>query len=142
MVNVAPAPRVLVTATAPPCASASLRTIDRPSPLPPVRRLRLLSARQKRSKTLVSWSAGMPSPVSPESVGMIARVGPVTQVSAVANVHAVVRRSDLVDPFDGSGLTVLAGRTDLLAAVNGRVASGRFLTAATARTAATSACNS
>ncbi|MCO8274161.1 ABC transporter permease [Actinoplanes sp. TRM 88003] len=77
-------------------------------------------------------AGGQPSPLPAESVDMVARVAPVTEVSAVANVHAVVRRSDLVDPFDGSGLTVLAGRTDLLAAVNGQVARGSFLTASTA----------
>ncbi|KUL33753.1 ABC transporter permease [Actinoplanes awajinensis] len=72
-------------------------------------------------------------PLPLESVAMAARIGPVTQVSAVANVHSVVRRSDLIDPYDGSGLTVLASRTDLLAAVNGRMRSGSFLTAAGSR---------
>jgi putative ABC transport system permease protein len=48
-------------------------------------------------------------------------------------VHSVVRRSDLVDPFDGSGLSVLASRTDLLPAVNGRLLSGSFLNTATSR---------
>lgn len=67
-----------------------------------------------------------------ESVGMVSRIGPVTRVSAVANTHAVVRRSDLVDRFDGSGLTVLASRNDLLEAVNGRVRTGRFLGPASA----------
>jgi putative ABC transport system permease protein len=47
-------------------------------------------------------------------------------------VHSVVRRSDLIDVNDGSGLTVLAGRTDLLPAVGGRLVAGRFLTDATA----------
>jgi hypothetical protein len=32
----------------------------------------------------------------------------------------VVRRSDLVDPHDGPGLSVLAARSDLLAAIGGR----------------------
>jgi putative ABC transport system permease protein len=64
---------------------------------------------------------------------MVARIAPVTHVSAVANVHSVVRRSDLVDEHDGSGLTVLAGRTDLLPAVGGRMVAGRFLTESTAR---------
>jgi putative ABC transport system permease protein len=64
---------------------------------------------------------------------MVARIGPVTHVSAVANVHSVVRRSDLVDENDGSGLTVLAGRTDLLPAVGGRLVAGQFLTDATER---------
>ena len=72
-----------------------------------------------------------PAPLPVESVAMAARIGPVTGVSAVANVHSVVRRSDLVDPYDGSGLSVLASRTDLLPAVNARLVSGRFLNAAT-----------
>jgi putative ABC transport system permease protein len=74
-----------------------------------------------------------PVPLPAEAVGMVSRIGPVDRVSAVANVHAVVRRSDLIDEYDGSGLTVLASRTDLLPAVNGQVGSGRFLTAATSR---------
>jgi putative ABC transport system permease protein len=78
-------------------------------------------------------SADDPVPLPPESVGMVGRIGPVTRVSAVANTHAVVRRSDLVDPYDSSGITVLAGRSDLLPAVNGRLGSGRFLDAATER---------
>ncbi|GIF70339.1 ABC transporter permease [Asanoa ishikariensis] len=61
------------------------------------------------------------------SVAMVERIGPVLATSAVANTHAVVRRSDLVDPHDTSGLTVLAARGDLLETVNGRVRSGRFL---------------
>lgn len=74
-----------------------------------------------------------PAPLPIESIAMTARIGPVTAVSAVANVHAVVRRSDLVDRYDGSGLSVLAGRTDLLSAVNGHLISGRFLTPGTER---------
>ena len=67
------------------------------------------------------------------AVAMTDRIGPVEQVSAVANTHATVRRSDRVDPADTSGLTVLASRTDLLPALNARVQSGRFLSAATER---------
>ncbi|MCU7729368.1 ABC transporter permease [Actinoplanes sp. KI2] len=74
-----------------------------------------------------------PAPLPVESVAMTARIGPVTEVSAVANVHAVVRRSDLVDQYDGSGLTVLASRIDLLPAINAHLLSGRFLTPATER---------
>ena len=74
-----------------------------------------------------------PAPLPVGSVAMVARIGPVTRVSAVANVHSVVRRSDLIDPYDGSGLSVLASRTDLLPAVNARMLSGRFLSAATER---------
>ena len=42
-----------------------------------------------------------------------ARIGPVTGVSAVANTHAVVRRSDRLDPAGRLRLTVLASRLDL-----------------------------
>ncbi|MEU8419580.1 ABC transporter permease [Micromonospora sp. NPDC048835] len=68
-----------------------------------------------------------------ESVGMVARIGPVTRVSAVANTHTLVRRSDRTDPQDGSGLTVLAARLDLLPAINARVHIGHWLTATTER---------
>jgi putative ABC transport system permease protein len=74
-----------------------------------------------------------PTPLPVESVAMAARIAPVTHVSAIANVHSVVRRSDLVDQYDGSGLTVLASRVDLLPALNGRMVAGRFLSAATER---------
>ena len=50
-VNTAPVPGSLSAVTVPPCASTNWRTMDRPSPLPPVRLLRDFSARQKRSKT-------------------------------------------------------------------------------------------
>lgn len=70
-----------------------------------------------------------PTTLLPESVDMAARIGPVTRASAVANVHAVIRRSVYVNPFDSSGIAVLAGRSDLLPTVNGRVASGRYLSA-------------
>jgi len=74
-----------------------------------------------------------PAVLPAESVAMIARIGPVTSVSAVANTHTVVRRSDLIDPNDGSGLTVLAARPDLLAAIGVPVTSGSFLGPATSR---------
>ncbi|CAL9517737.1 ABC transporter permease [Streptomyces sp. enrichment culture] len=69
----------------------------------------------------------------PDAAKMAARIGPVSRTSAVANTHAIVRRSDRTDPNDGLGLTVLAGQDDLLPAVNGRVRSGRFLSPATHR---------
>ncbi|MEV7867752.1 ABC transporter permease [Streptomyces sp. NPDC088124] len=63
----------------------------------------------------------------PESVAMADRIGPVTVASAVANTHAEVFRNDRVGAADYAGLTVLAGKADLLRAINGKVASGRFL---------------
>lgn len=72
-------------------------------------------------------TAGFP----PESVEMVRRVGPVTDVTAVANTNSLVRRSDLTDPRDGLGLTVLASQPDLLATLEARMHSGRFLGPAT-----------
>ena len=63
-----------------------------------------------------------------ESVQMAARIGPVTTASAVANLNLPVRRSDKDDPGNDSGVTALAAKDDLLAAVNGTVASGTYLT--------------
>jgi putative ABC transport system permease protein len=66
-----------------------------------------------------------------ESVAMVARIGPVQVVSAAANTHTLVRRSDRTDPSDGAGLTVLAAKLDLLRAINARVGAGSWLTPAT-----------
>ncbi|GAA1292466.1 ABC transporter permease [Planotetraspora silvatica] len=75
-----------------------------------------------------------PPVLLPETAdGMAARIAPVTVASAVANTHAVVARSDKVDAGDAAGISVLAGRVNLLAAVNGSVQYGRFLTASTDR---------
>ncbi|MFS8204233.1 ABC transporter permease [Streptomyces sp. CWNU-52B] len=68
-----------------------------------------------------------PVSLSEESVGMVARIGPVTAVSAVANTHAVVDRSDKVAPGTYAGLTVLAAKNNLPSLINARVRSGRFL---------------
>ncbi|MFJ8630827.1 ABC transporter permease [Streptomyces sp. NPDC093568] len=62
-----------------------------------------------------------------ESLAMTGRIGPVTAVSAVANTHAEVHRSDRYDRADYTGLSVLAAKSDLLPLINGRVAAGRFL---------------
>ncbi|WUD77402.1 ABC transporter permease [Streptomyces sp. NBC_00510] len=64
---------------------------------------------------------------------MAARIGPVTSATAVANTHATVRRSDLADPNDSIGITVLAARTNLLTTVGGTVRAGHFLGRATER---------
>jgi putative ABC transport system permease protein len=73
-----------------------------------------------------------PTLLPEEAVEMVRRIGPVIVASAVANTHAVVRRTDRTDPGDGAGLAVLASRLDLLEAVNGRVRAGRWLTPVTA----------
>lgn len=62
-----------------------------------------------------------------DSVDMVARVGPVTAVSATGVVDASVYRSDHVPENETNGLEVLAARPDLLPTVGGSVASGRWL---------------
>ncbi|MFI6517459.1 ABC transporter permease [Spirillospora sp. NPDC050679] len=74
-----------------------------------------------------------PVTLPPEGPAMAARIGPVERVAAVANTHAVVRRSEFVDPDDSSGLAVLAAQPALLEAVGGRVQAGTFLAPGTGR---------
>ncbi|WP_269809838.1 ABC transporter permease [Kineosporia sp. NBRC 101677] len=63
-----------------------------------------------------------------ESIAMVKRIGPVTAVSAVANTHATVRRSDRIAAGDFSGLSVLAARSDLMGVMGASLSSGRFFT--------------
>ncbi|MDG9674996.1 ABC transporter permease [Micromonospora sp. DH14] len=67
-----------------------------------------------------------------DAAAMVSRIGPVEAASAVANTHTTVRRNDLMDRYDTSGLSVLASRPGLLGTVNGRIHSGRALDAGTA----------
>src|ERR687892_2930159 len=63
-----------------------------------------------------------------ESVEMVARIGPVTAVSAVGAVEdAFVYRNDGIEEAKTNGITTLAARADLLDAVSGEVAAGRWL---------------
>jgi putative ABC transport system permease protein len=71
-------------------------------------------------------------PIPETAAGMVARIGPVQRASAVANTHTTVQRTDRIPPEDGSGLTVLAAQPDLLPAIGGHVASGRYLDTTTA----------
>ena len=73
-----------------------------------------------------------PAQLPESAVGMVQRIGPVTAASAVGNTHTLVRRNDRTDPNDGSGLTVLASRLDLLPVINARIRAGKWLTEATA----------
>lgn len=63
-----------------------------------------------------------------ESVDMVARIGPVTSVSAVGAIEdAFVYRNDQIDEAKTNGITTLAAHPDLLETVSGEVASGRWL---------------
>ncbi|WP_232836882.1 ABC transporter permease [Lentzea terrae] len=72
-----------------------------------------------------------PASLPPDSLAMAERIGPTEKVSAVANTHAVVRRSDRIPDAETSGLTVLATKLNLLDTLNGRVRLGAFLNQAT-----------
>ncbi|MFI1819217.1 ABC transporter permease [Lentzea sp. NPDC020367] len=69
----------------------------------------------------------------PDSVAMVERIGPADQVSAVANTHAVIRRSDRIPDSETSGLTVLASKLNLLDTLNGQVRTGTFLNETTSK---------
>jgi putative ABC transport system permease protein len=77
--------------------------------------------------------SGPPLTLPAESVDMVARIGPVTVASAVANTHATVARSDRDGKDDVTGIAVLASKLNLLQAINATVQSGRYLDAATAQ---------
>jgi putative ABC transport system permease protein len=77
---------------------------------------------------------GEQSHLPDESVGMVARIGPVATATATGRVStADVYRNDRIPTGETGGLSVLAARTDLLGTVRGTVASGTWLNAATAR---------
>jgi putative ABC transport system permease protein len=72
--------------------------------------------------------SGAPSKLPAASVDMVARIGRVTSVSAIGMVDdAFVYRTDRIDELRTNGITTLAARPDLLRAVGGEVASGRWL---------------
>jgi putative ABC transport system permease protein len=72
--------------------------------------------------------SGEPAKLPAESVDMVARIGPVTSVSAIGAVDdAFVYRSDHIDELRTNGILTMAARPDLLDAVGGEVASGRWL---------------
>jgi len=63
-----------------------------------------------------------------DSVDMVARISPVTSVSALGEVQDVfVYRNDRIDEALTNGITTFAARPDLLDTVSGDIASGRWL---------------
>jgi putative ABC transport system permease protein len=66
-----------------------------------------------------------------DSEKMVARIGPVEQVSSVASVTGTVRRSKFVSQGETGGIEVKAARSSLLGVLEGTMASGAFLNDAT-----------
>jgi putative ABC transport system permease protein len=65
--------------------------------------------------------------------GMIARIGPVTQVQETGSIDVNVYRSPLVPSVNTNALSVQAASLDLPRTVGTTIAQGRYLNAATAR---------
>jgi putative ABC transport system permease protein len=77
---------------------------------------------------------GRPAALPPTAESMIARIGPVTAVSAIGAVPgAHVYRSGLIPKIQTNGLSVLAARIDLPATVGVTLRTGTWLNPATAR---------
>jgi putative ABC transport system permease protein len=74
-------------------------------------------------QTIRGDSASLPETAVP----MVARIAPVTGVSATGAVDTTIRRTDKVDEAETSGISVLAARTDLLRMLRGTLHAGRFL---------------
>ena len=76
-------------------------------------------------------SFGGPAPTLPAgSTAMVARIGPVVSASAIGDVNANVYRSDAISSANTEAVTVYSAGANLLAAVEGHLYRGRFLSPA------------
>jgi ABC-type lipoprotein release transport system permease subunit len=64
---------------------------------------------------------------------MVRRIGPVLAASAIGDVQAAVYRNDRIPSANTEAITVYCADTSLLTTLQGHMAKGRFLSAATAR---------
>ncbi|MGL5810765.1 MAG: ABC transporter permease, partial [Nocardioides sp.] len=101
-------------------------------------RAQLLAQLDRLGTNLLTASPGSaiggPAEDLPEEAALMTqRIGPVRQVSAVADVDATVRRSPAIPEGDTGGIGVVAAETDLLEALEGTMSRGRFLDEATVR---------
>ncbi len=74
-------------------------------------------------QTIMGGEASLPVTAVP----MVARIGPVTGVSATGRVETTVRRTDRVPEAETSGISVVAARADLLQVLRGSLHRGKFL---------------
>ena len=68
-----------------------------------------------------------------EAVSMVSRIGPVDEVADVIQLDVPVLRNDLVNTNETGGITALAADRNLLDALNGEIATGSWLTEASAQ---------
>jgi putative ABC transport system permease protein len=69
----------------------------------------------------------------PQAPAMVARIGPVLGASAIGDVNAQVYRNNHISPANTNAITVYSAGTSLLHTLQGQLARGAFLGAATAR---------
>lgn len=74
---------------------------------------------------------GEESSLPDTAVAMIDRIGPVTAVAATETTSATVRRTDLIPETDTGGIAVRAADRSLLGTLDGTLAAGAWLSAAT-----------
>jgi putative ABC transport system permease protein len=88
----------------------------------------LLTAQAGR--TLLGQQAELPA----DAAGMVRRLGPVTSATATGAIPGTtVRRTPYIPAAENGGIAVVAARPDLLTAISGRLAAGRFLDEAESR---------
>jgi putative ABC transport system permease protein len=68
-----------------------------------------------------------------QAPAMVARIGPVQGASAIGDVNAQVYRTNYISPANTNAITVYSADVGLLRTLQGRLARGAFLGAATAR---------
>jgi putative ABC transport system permease protein len=69
----------------------------------------------------------------PAASAIVARIGPVIGASAIGDVNAQVYRNNRISPANTNAITVYTADTSLLRTLQGQLARGTFLDAATAR---------
>ncbi len=69
----------------------------------------------------------------PSAPAMVARIGPVIGAAAIGDVNAQVYRNDRISAANTNAITVYSADAGLLRTLQGQLARGRFLDAATAR---------
>ncbi len=77
--------------------------------------------------------SGQAATLPPQAPAMAARIGPVSGVSAIGDVNANVYRNDRISPANTNAITVYSADAGLLRTLQGQMAQGAFLDAATAR---------
>jgi putative ABC transport system permease protein len=76
---------------------------------------------------------GQAATLPPSAPAMVARIGPVLGASAIGDVNAQVYRNDRVSVANTNAISVYTAGTGLLSTLQGQLARGTFLDAATAR---------